>query len=945
MYSNGQKSPNTVVTPRLSFTKRSRRRFSFSLSMLVIASMLISPFSGVSLQAANGSLAQQNSAETILPPTAETKTAPPWVDPQLPGLALDIEVAPQMLTVGSEFRVTVTINNQSRYTANGVTVTMPIPAGAASYPDSKQKEWLWQINQVNGNSKTTETATMRLAQMPAGGAVVVRVQATAQGLAQPVHEVGGALVAPLETNAKPVGYSYMPGVEASLLSADGRFDIHVPADAATKALTLTYGYSSSASNAATQHVGFKRGFPAFYLTAADGSGHNVQELSKPITIKVSYTPQELEALGLTESSLALFWFDSHQGTNGTWLPLNANVDLLAHTLTAQSNNLGAFAPGDDFRPSESLIPSLKSWQVDLSHGSVSTEREIEVPEEPGGMKPDVTITYNSAATDGPGGMRQKQQSSWVGKGWSLNTGYIVTNKLEPGDSNDPGHYSLVLDDREYSIMRSEALTTTPSLTDPADYAWRTTDESFIRIRAFPNGVSNPDRGGYKLGQPVPRYTWKAWTKDGILYEFEEDAFWGWQECEASTPYASIEAYKWQLSRVTDTHGNTITYSYDRKTQRILPGETCQGVYGVIDWSVWPTTIVWGANSNAGNPNRYKVQFTSIDRPIDLEAERPEAQLGPEVKETQQLEEILVSSNKSDPYNPASWELVRRYDLIFQSGGGWQNYLLSDASDINCNPGDTDCEPVTSTLKLTLKELRLFGSDNVTYLPSQTFTYAHTRGSGFHPNGDWNRLIKVDNNQGGVETFQYQTIGATFASQPYAKHYKNNRRVTSRTMQDGQGHSYTWTYNYQDPALNSLGKQLTSNNSGPNEFPTSAKVYYSEYGTLAISSATGRSWCTEPTPSSRATPTWLKPTPMATRPSTGSAKPTCPTVVIRAIQGRPSQATKLSATTPASSRCATANSSTVGSLRRCCIRVRSVPTPSYPRCSTTSASSSMSTGTA
>ena len=57
-------------------------------------------------------------------------------------------------------------------------------------------------------------------------------------------------------------------------------------------------------------------------------------------------------------------------------------------------------------------------------------------------------------------------------------------------------------------------------------------------------------------------------------------------------------------------------------------------------------------------------------------------------------------------------------------------------------------------------------------------------------------------------------------------YQNYRRVTSKTVTDGQGHSYVWSYAYSNPALNSLGRGVGAQ--GPNMALNSATVYYANY---------------------------------------------------------------------------------------------------------------------
>ncbi len=129
-----------------------------------------------------------------------------------------------------------------------------------------------------------------------------------------------------------------------------------------------------------------------------------------------------------------------------------------------------------------------------------------------------------------------------------------------------------------------------------------------------------------------RHKWQIWAKDGTLYEFREDLWWGWNVCDTVNKtggFAKSEAYKWLLSSVTDTHGNVITYTYARDSwpKSSQPSNQCYRTesgghmvpsynYSLIDdRDAWPTTITWGSNINVANSkDRYKVEFISTTRP-------------------------------------------------------------------------------------------------------------------------------------------------------------------------------------------------------------------------------------------------------------------------------------------------------------------------------------------
>jgi len=117
-------------------------------------------------------------------------------------------------------------------------------------------------------------------------------------------------------------------------------------------------------------------------------------------------------------------------------------------------------------------------------------------------------------------------------------------------------------------------------------------------------------------------------------------------------------------------------------------------------------------------------------------------------------------------------------------------------------GGGTCSTDTTYRKLTLKRITRIGKydgspPTLPALPPTTFTYGSfgytAVGPNFYPNSDWNRLKTVDNGEGGLLTFGYETIGKVLDRGLFI----NNRRVISKTVSDGiAGHQpYVWTYSY------------------------------------------------------------------------------------------------------------------------------------------------------
>ncbi len=92
----------------------------------------------------------------------------------------------------------------------------------------------------------------------------------------------------------------------------------------------------------TQTVGSRHALRSFTLTASDGAGAPVTQFAQPYSLVVNYTDAELAALGLSESSLNLAFWDGSAWTN--LLPCaGCSVDTVNNTVTVKLNHFTEFA--------------------------------------------------------------------------------------------------------------------------------------------------------------------------------------------------------------------------------------------------------------------------------------------------------------------------------------------------------------------------------------------------------------------------------------------------------------------------------------------------------------------------------------------------------------------------------------------------------------------------
>jgi len=198
--------------------------------------------------------------------------------------------------------------------------------------------------------------------------------------------------------------------------------------------------------------------------------------------------------------------------------------------------LAFFAVADSAAQAQTQLPvqslpsassGLKAQeQVDGANGSFVQTIPIEVPSF-FGIEPKLTLSYDSKQGNGP-----------LGMGWHV-VGLSVIQRASPGR----GVPNYFLDTTDIYLLDGQELIpcvtgmTSPSCTAGGSYA--TKIESYLRITRNTGTTNNwilRARDGTKFTYlPIGNY-----TGDSSTYDTD---------------------YRWLLSTVTDTHGNTVTYNY------------------------------------------------------------------------------------------------------------------------------------------------------------------------------------------------------------------------------------------------------------------------------------------------------------------------------------------------------------------------------------------------
>ena len=304
---------------------------------------------------------------------------------------------------------------------------------------------------------------------------------------------------------------------------------------------------------------------------------------------------------------------------------DAETGLLMATVPAGSASGGTFAvtagtsgaSGD--WGATSLSPSA-SWEVTAQSGNFSWSYPMRVPPGLGGPVPELSLDYSSGSVDGQVSSTNNQ-SSWIGDGWDLTTGYIERQYVSCSEdmdapANNAGHETSDLcwkTDNATMVLAGQAQELVKIQVGGiggAESTWRLKADDGTRVLRFTGGtngdndgeywvVTTPDGTRYTFGReyrggdvpsgtsPDPHNLGSAWTvpvysnhlgEGGIRYP-EGVA------CHQASFAASRcqQAWRWNLDYVVDTSGNSMTYWYTEEGNAYTSNYTPSSNGGVVQY--------------------------------------------------------------------------------------------------------------------------------------------------------------------------------------------------------------------------------------------------------------------------------------------------------------------------------------------------------------------------
>ncbi|MEW9555431.1 RHS repeat domain-containing protein [Nonomuraea sp. NPDC050783] len=311
----------------------------------------------------------------------------------------------------------------------------------------------------------------------------------------------------------------------------------------------------------------------------------------------------------------------------------------------------------------SLAPAMK-WEVGGNSGSFTLSYPLKAPAVPGGLVPELALNYSSGSVDGRTASTNNQVS-WVGEGWDLWSGYVEWRFkacADDGVSGDTGDMCWAGDHASVALNGKA----TDLLYDPDRKLWRLKDDDGSRVELLTGG-DNGDHGNQ---------FWRVTTTDGTQYHFGAEprtqSTWtvpvfgnnAGEPCNKTSGFGDSwcqQAWRWNLDRVVDRAGNTITYFYAKETNH----------YGLnmakskVEYTRGGTLERVEYGSRAGSPATAQVAFETADRcREDADCTKHAKESYPDVPYDQECTDSTCAGKVS----PTFWSTKRLAKVTTSIGG-------------------------------------------------------------------------------------------------------------------------------------------------------------------------------------------------------------------------------------------------------------------------------------
>lgn len=331
----------------------------------------------------------------------------------------------------------------------------------------------------------------------------------------------------------PVHGQYLVNQQGGeIVTRDGKVKIKIPANTFKKDTYIEVGKPSKKAL-----PGYSLNGQAFEIKAKDKESKvDLHTFDQKIEIEVSYADLDIPEEDFVK--LFLYWYNPE---TEEWEALPSSADPETKTLVGVTDHFSVFEVGLN-QWQAARMPTVDDFQVSQFTGAGTFSLPIEVPPGPGGLQPSLALTYNSQVVDQA--LQSTTQASWVGMGWSLETGSIEINTGKEAHSFDDTYFLNV---------------------------------GGISARLVPDsgGVFHAaDENFWKFDYNQTAGTWTVWDKMGNVYYFEQSISLFWTlDCDPG-PYGGGGGvngfpYKWVLTRVKNIHNQVLQYNYVVETKDLI----------------------------------------------------------------------------------------------------------------------------------------------------------------------------------------------------------------------------------------------------------------------------------------------------------------------------------------------------------------------------------------
>ncbi|WEH30589.1 hypothetical protein [Streptomyces sp. AM 3-1-1] len=310
----------------------------------------------------------------------------------------------------------------------------------------------------------------------------------------------------------------------------------------------------------------------------------------------------------------------------TGLSATNGTVLLAATASASgaSGDFGA----------TSLAPS-SNWSAGGSNGGFTWSYDLDTPEVPGGVEPELSLGYNSQSVDGRTAATNNQ-ANWIGDGWSMEPGYIerryisCSDDVKDGNGTDKSGDQCWKSDNAVLNLGGQS---NVLVKDDTSGEWHLESDDGTKVAK----LSSTDRGN---GDNDGEY-WRVTTPDGTRYYFGYNRLPGWssgkpetnstwnapvfgnqkgEPCHADAYKDSWcqQAWRWNLDYVVDPHDDAMAYYWQKESNfygRNVNPDTGASTATTYDRGGWLDHVDYGlrADSVYSEKAAAKVAFTTSER--------------------------------------------------------------------------------------------------------------------------------------------------------------------------------------------------------------------------------------------------------------------------------------------------------------------------------------------